>query len=130
MPTVKHVPWLLALVLAAGSPTHAQERADGEGTFASGAGTIACQTFLDETADTLKTARERQLLEMTFYQWAQGFMSGLLFDPNNDIRLDVLPAEAQREFLRDYCQENSGTSFVFGVLELLDLITRLNETSN
>jgi hypothetical protein len=61
--------------------------------------------------------------ETLYFEWAQGFMSGLntekLYEGHLTTQdLSSIPVEQQRSFLRTYCDEHPLTDYSKGVLEL------------
>lgn len=82
-----------------------------------GPGTRTCAEFLSDLR-TLPNA------ESAYFFWAQGFMSGsnselrLANKPRRILNSPQMPAEAQQQVLRRFCQQHPGERFLFAVASL------------
>jgi hypothetical protein len=81
----------------------------------SGAGTMSC-------ADVAAALQQHPEDENLFFSWAQGFMSGLNTDllKRGETDLNGLPLDAQKQFIRSYCQDHSRAPYFEAVFKLYD----------
>jgi hypothetical protein len=94
------------LILAA--PTRAEKH-----DIVGGAGAFTCTDFAKEYD-------KDPLSEVTFFTWAQGFMSGLnaVAETGKARDLASQPFIQQQSFIRTYCKLNPDSSYAVGVSEL------------
>jgi hypothetical protein len=108
---------LVAVLLSIGAP--ASHAAAQDYAFM-GLGSSSCSKF----AELMRMSPDRT--ESEYFDWAQGFMSGM-----NLIRLSSTPripsknlnsmsVDAQKRYLRNYCDQHPLSDLVKGILELYD----------
>jgi hypothetical protein len=84
-----------------------------------GAGAISCAKFADQMRAYPQT-------ELTFFFWAQGFMSGTngMLKPNQQRNLTAISIEEQKRFLREFCDKRPLASYVAAVRALMLTLPR------
>ncbi len=95
--------------------------AKADGMLMVGQGATTCETYNSEV--------QRSNARATAYlAWAHGYMSAINArntQTNTSVDLSSsLDTRAQNQFLRGYCAGNPDKWFVFGVMELMDLLAK------
>ena len=95
--------------------------AKADGMLMIGQGATTCETYNSEVQTS--TARA-----MNYLAWAHGYMSAInarntQFNTSVDLS-SSLDTRAQNQFLRGFCVGNPDKWFVFGVMELMDLLAK------
>jgi hypothetical protein len=105
----------LALVLMLSVVSLSAQAIAAEKAGWSGAGTMAC-------AEVAGAIRQHPEDENLFFSWAQGFMSGLNTEllKHGETDLNGIPLDAQKQFVRAYCDEHSRAKYFEAVFKLFD----------
>lgn len=106
------------LVCACSLAFSAAAAADDGGVFTFGMGHAPCGEFAKAYQGDPET------VELAFYSWAQGYMSGLNIvalanqGRSGTTDLGAMPVEKQRSFLRSYCDKHPLADYMQAVHEL------------
>jgi hypothetical protein len=92
-----------------------------------GVGTRSCADF----AKLFRTTATPTIIENVFFSWAQGYMAGwnvALSDTQKELTIDLsaMNTDAQKKYLRDYCDAHPLKNYMDGVVELMARIKHLN----
>jgi hypothetical protein len=80
-----------------------------------GRGTLSCGRFAEASRQNPAEA------ENSYFRWAQGFMSGHNVGgrpPGTYRDLDAMSRDAQKQYLRKYCEQHPQAEYVKGVMDL------------
>ena len=95
--------------------------AKAEGMLMIGQGATTCATYNAE----IRTSPARI---MAYLGWAHGYMSAInARNTQTDSSVDLfssLDETAQNQYLREFCMANPDKWFVFGVMELMNLLAK------
>lgn len=95
--------------------------AKADGMLMIGEGASTCATYNAELQISPKRAN-------VYLGWAHGYMSAInARNTQTDTSVDLssqLDARAQNQFLREFCIGNPDKWFVFGVMELMNLLAK------
>jgi hypothetical protein len=101
---------MIALIIA----TAISARADN--TMFAGAGISSCATFAEQYRGS------REVVELVYFSWAQGFMSGL---NASDVKatgrardISSMTTTEQKAYLRSYCDAHPLSEYMYGVWDL------------
>jgi hypothetical protein len=98
----------------------------GEEIVGTGVGNHSCAQF----AKFYRTNPSPTVTELTFFSWAQGFMTGwnvgLSGQKDFTINLSDMKVEDQKKYLRDYCDKHPLKNYMDGVTALMAQIKYLN----
>jgi hypothetical protein len=89
-----------------------------------GFGASTCDAFL-------KAYRNDPGFEGKYYNWAQGFMSGvnIVAASGGDMKdLTAMTSGDQAQFLRNYCGSHASEKYLDGVLELIKVLPKMSQT--
>jgi hypothetical protein len=120
MSTLSHLKSLglsAPVVLLIGVVSSSIASAQPAGFAAMGVGTASCATF----GELMRKGPVNQV-ETTFFSWAQGYMAGLnemySIAGGTMAKVDQLSTDAQKRYLRTFCDQSPLKQYIQGVAEL------------
>ena len=114
------------LVIIATITTLGFGSASSEEIAGTGVGNQSCGQF----AKSYRSNPSPTVVELTFFSWAQGFMTGwnVGLSDQKDLKIDLsaMRMQEQKKYLRDYCDKHPLKNYMDGVVELMGHIKSLN----
>lgn len=105
--------------------------ADNPPNRVAGSGPITCGEFEQQQIGIPELeAKMSDIVQLAFYNWAEGYMSGIQVSLSESERVDLNPEKfgmtEQKDFIWRFCASNPHLTYEDGVRHLYNEIRRIN----